>query len=118
MSHLYLAGMVLMVVLCVWAGLVPVGHAQMSGGLDGGATGFVTVDQLWQGSQSVRERPANGAGEYAQQPVHHQSGGLPYAGLNMADNYMTGFLHFGGSAAQQSGRLSLTQTVFFKLSQA
>jgi len=25
-----------MVVLCVWAGLVPVGHAQMSGGLDGG----------------------------------------------------------------------------------
>jgi len=83
-----------------------------------GGTGFVTVDQLWQGSQSVRERPANGAGEYAQQPVHHQSGGLPYAGLNMADNYMTGFLHFGGSAAQQSGRLSLTQTVFFKLSQA
>lgn len=33
--------------------------------------------------------------------------------LNMAGNYMTGFLHFGLSAAQQSGRLGLTQAVFF-----
>lgn len=39
-----------------------------------------TGDQSGQGGQSVWKRLSTGAGEYAQQSVHRQSGGSPHAG--------------------------------------
>lgn len=41
---------------------------------------FVMGNQSGQGDQSVWERLSNGAGEYAHQSVHRQSGGPPHAG--------------------------------------